>query len=152
MPTLTRLAAMVLFGTMAYHLTELYYTSHALQRRTQFATLVMVVFAALVGWRLVGPKIERSVLLAVGLVFQGMGSTLLWAFTFSGLVAIFTNPSHKRYNTLEQALSLLASDFWRHLDRIFMTEFVFRLGTWGAVISLILVVIFRFAEARRLER
>ncbi|MCH8465961.1 MAG: TrgA family protein [Roseinatronobacter sp.] len=150
MPTVTRLAAMVLFGAVAYHLTELYFD--ALGYKSEASVYIMVVFAALVGWRLVGPKIDRSILRAFAIVFKGMGSTLFFAFSFSGIMAIFTNPAHKRYTSLEQAFSLLASDFWGHMGRFFVTDFGLKLLEGGVFVTLMLVVVFRVAEARRWAR
>jgi hypothetical protein len=152
MPTLTRLAALLLFGAAAYHLTELYYTVHALGRRSQATTYIMVVFASLVGWRLVGPKIDRSVFRALVIVGQGAITTLFFVFVFSGLLAIFTNPSHRRYNNLEQAINLLVFDMWRHILRLFTTDFVLRILESGAFVALVLVAVFRVSEARRLAR
>ncbi len=152
MPTITRLAALVLFALAAYALTELYYSEHALARRSQAGSYIMTVFASLVGWRLVGPKIDGSVLRAFGQVFQGMVSTLFFALSFSGLVAIFTNPAHRRFNSLEQAAKLLSQEMWEHFERLFATAFALRLLETGALVALLLVMVFRLAEARRLAR
>lgn len=149
MPTLTKLAALVLFGLMAFYLAHEYQMLEPDVPESQSANMFFSSIAALVGWVFVGRRIDRSFIRGLTIVLQGCVATLFFSLALSGLYDIFAKGYRMRYKTfgdaLDGSMTHAASVLQQMMDRDFLT-----LMLGGAVVvSIVLVMIFRVAEAKR---
>jgi uncharacterized membrane protein len=152
MPTLTRLAALVSFAVMAFYLASKYQSLNEDIPEAQSINIFFAVVAAAVGWVFVGQRINRHVLQAFSVVIQGYIATFLLALGVSALYGIFTKGYQMRYKTFGDALEGSVNDAWAILQQISTADFA-TVGLGGAAaISLLLVVVYRMAEAKRVAR
>jgi hypothetical protein len=152
MPTLTKLAALVLFCATALHLGLRYQLLNDDVPVAQSANMFLAAVAGAVGWVFVGPRIDRSFLRGVTIVLQGHIATLLVALVLSGLYDIFTNGYSMRYkgfgDALNGSVAFAASIMHQSMD----AEFLKLVAGGVIVMSVLLVMIYRTAEAKRLAR
>ena len=150
MPTLTKLAALVLFGMMAFYLGQQYQFLNEDVSVAQSADLFVAALAGIVGWVFVGPRIDRSFIRGFTIVSQGYIATLLFSLVLSGMYDVFTKGYRMRYKTFGDALDGSMSFAASILQQSMVAEFLTLVAGGAIVLSVLLVMIYRAAEAKRL--
>lgn len=152
MPTLTRLAAMVLFGALTYFLGLRYQLLFDDPPRSLMrGSLFLAVVAGFVGWSFVGPRIGRSYLRAFTVVIQGYLVALLLALFLYGFYDAFTQGYAMRYKDFGDAFQGVMGVAIAHVTRMLDRDFLVLLGGIAVIITLVVTTVFRVAEARRTE-
>ncbi|MGY6547410.1 MAG: TrgA family protein [Roseinatronobacter sp.] len=149
MPTLTRLAALLIFAALTYVLGMRYQLMLDPPPQNQRGALFLAAIAGFVGWHYVGPRIDASYLRGLSVVVQGYIATALLALFLFGFYDAFTQGYRMRYRTLGDAAQgaiRSAIDLLGHLlDRDFLTL----VAVMTVVIAGLVTTVFRIAEARR---
>jgi hypothetical protein len=151
MPTLTRLAAMILFGVLTYYVGMQYQLLYDNPPESVTGNLFLALVAAVVGWSFVGPRIDRSYFRAFTVVVQGYVATFLLALFLYGFYDVFTQGYAMRYKDLGDALNGVFGSAVAHLQRMRDQDFLILLLAFAAIITVVVTTVFRFAEARRLD-
>lgn len=152
MPTFTRLAAMVLFGALAYFLGMRYQLLFDDPPRSLMTgSLFLAGVAGFVGWAFVGPRIDRSYLRAFTVVIQGYIATLLLALFLYGFYDAFTQGYAMRYKDFGDAFQGVMGASIAHLTRMLDRDFMVLAGMIAVIITLVVTTVYRMAEARRTD-
>lgn len=152
MPTLTRLAAAVLFAALAFYAGERYLLLYDHPPRRTGGSLYLAAIAALVGWRYVGKHVSRNFLQSIFQTLQGVIVTLFLALTLFGSYHVFWQGYRMRYSGLEDAFLGFVGSCLDHLRRMSDTDFLLLLGGMTVICGIVLTIVFRWAEARRFDR
>ncbi len=152
MPTLTRLAALMLFGLMAYVASVYYLALYEERPDNNLGGIFMSLVAAVVGWKFVGTRAKGATLRNFTIVVQGVIATYIISFILYGFYNVFTDGYAGRYKTFDDALQGVFRNASEHAMRMADLEFLIVLLTQAFVVTLLVTGVFRFAEARRFER
>ncbi len=152
MPTLTRFAAMLLFGVLSYFIGMRYLLLYDDPPETLTGGLFLALVAGYVGWKFVGPRIGRSFLQSFSVVVQGYVATLLLALFLFGFYDAFTKGYARQYRDLSEAVQGVIGAAIEHLQRMMDLDFLTFLLIVAAAISVCVTIVYRVAEARRLAR
>lgn len=152
MPTLTRLAAMVLFGAFSYFLALRYLLLFEDPPRSAVSGIFLALVAAVTGWYFVGPRINRSFFSSFTVVIQGYFATVFLALFLYGFYDAFTQGYAQRYKDLGDVVQGVIGAAIEHLTRMIDRDFLMLLLGIAIAIALVVTIVFRVAEARRLER
>jgi len=149
MPSLTRLAAAIMFAIAAIYMGEeyklLYDTPPSLGR----LSLLLGVVGAFAGWKFVGMRIEGKLVRDILHALQGVILTLLLALLVYGTMEVFELGFKMRYKTLWDAGVGFFDLTGVHVIRMWDQDFMMVLGTVTVVIGVILSLLYRWAERRR---
>lgn len=152
MPTLTRLAAMVLFGALTYFLGMRYQLLFEDPPRSLMTgSLFLAGVAAFVGWSFVGARIDRSYWRSFTFVIQGYIATLILALFLYGFYDAFTQGYAMRYKDFGDAFQGVMGVAIAHLTRMLDRDFLILVGVISVIITLVVTTVYRVAEARRTE-
>jgi len=151
MPTITRLVAMVLFGMVAFSFVTQFHLLGEDPPRSQMSHLLFAGVAGLVGWRFVGPRIKRDFAAGFTVVVQGYLATLLISLILAGMYDIFANGYRLRYRSFSEAFTGSMSNAFDVLQQMMDVDFLSWLLGAAVVSSLLLVMIYRSVEARRIS-
>lgn len=151
MPTLTRLAALLLFGVLTFYIGTQYQLLFEEPPESLGGNLFLALVAAFVGWSFVGTRIGRSYFQAFSVVIQGYIATLLLALFLYGFYDAFTQGYKMRYKDLGDAVNGVFAAAIEHLQRMMDRDFLILLLIVALVLTFLLTTIFRLAEARRLD-
>ena len=152
MPTLTRFAAMLLFGVLSYFIGMRYQQLYDNPPDTFAGGVFLALVAAFIGWRFVGPRIDRSFLRAFTVVVQGYLATLLLALFLYGFYDAFTKGYARQYRDLSEAVQGVIGTAIEHLQRMMDVEFLTFLLFVAIGVAVVVTIVYRVAEARRLAR
>lgn len=152
MPTLTRVAALLLFAAFTYFLGLRYLLLFDDPPDTPVGGVFLSLVAAYAGWSFVGPRIVPSYLRSFTVVVQGYIVTLLLALLLYGGYDAFTQGYAQRYKDFGDVFEGVVGAAIEHLQRMSDIGFLGLLFGVAVVITLILTTVFRIAEARRLAR
>ena len=152
MPTLTRVAALLLFAAFTYFIGLRYLLLFDDPPDTPVGGMFLSLVAAYAGWSFVGPRIGPSYLRSFTVVIQGYIVTLFLALVLYGFYDAFTKGYAQRYKDLGDVFHGVMGAAIEHLDRMRDLEFLGLLLGIAVVIAVALTTVFRVAEARRLER
>lgn len=150
MPTLTRLAALVLFGIMALYLGSQYQSLQDEIPESQGANLFFAATAAAVGWLFVGRRIDHSFIRGFTVVVQGYVATLLLLLVLSATYDIFAKGYRMRYRTFGDALDGSLIHATSVLQQMMVANYLILVLGGAVVINILLVLVYRFTEAKRL--
>ncbi len=151
MPTLTRLAAMALFGALTFYIGTRYQLLFEEPPESFGANLFLALVASFIGWSFVGVRIGASYVQAFSVVIQGYIATLLLALFLYGFYDAFTQGYAMRYKDLGEAVDGVFGAAIDHLQRMMDQDFLILLLIVALVLTFLLTTIFRLAEARRLD-
>jgi len=151
MPTLTRLASLIIFGALTYLVGMRYQLLYEEPPESLTGSLFLALVAALVGWYFVGPRIDRSYIRAVTIVIQGYIATLLLALALYGFYDAFTKGYAMRYRDFGDALNGVMQVSLEHLQRMLDQQFLTFMLILTLIIAAVVTTIFRVAEARRMD-
>ncbi len=152
MPTLTRLAALLLFAAFSYFIGLRYLLLFDDPPDSPIGGMFLSLVAGFVGWSFVGPRIGPSYLRGLTVVVQGYIATLLLALFLYAFYDAFKMGYAMRYKDLGDVFHGVTGAAIAHLDRMRDLEFLILLGSVAVVITLLVTTVFRVAEARRLAR
>lgn len=152
MPTLTRFAAMLLFGVLSYFIGIRYLQLYEDPPDTLAGSVFLALVAAFVGWNFVGPRIGRSFLRGFAVVVQGYLATLLLALFLYGFYDAFTKGYARQYRDLSEAVQGVIGAAIEHLQRMSDIAFLTYLLVVALGIAVVVTIVYRAAEARRLAR
>ncbi len=152
MPTLTRLASMILFGGLTYLVGMRYQMLYDDPPEALSGNLFLAVIAAAVGWYFVGPRIDRSYFRSVTVVLQGYIATLFGALFLYGFYDAFTKGYAMQYRNFDDAINGVMTVSAEHLMRMLDQDFMIFIALLTVTIAVVITTIYRTAEARRLAR
>jgi hypothetical protein len=152
MPTLTRLAALILFGVAVFYASTQYHLLYDEPPRSGAGHLFLSITGAFVGWSFVGKRLTAELVRNFTVVIQGFIAGLILALILFGFYDAFTQGYAMRYKNLEDALQGFFRQAAEHLQRMADTSFLLLLLALALGMSLVLTFIFRLAEARRQDR
>lgn len=152
MPTLTRLAALILFGGAVYYASTQYHLLYDEPPRGGSGHVFLAVVAAVIGWSFVGRRITSAMFRNFTVVIQGYIAGLILALILHGFYNAFTEGYRLRYRSLDEALEGAFAISVEHLVRMTDTSFLLLLLGLAVGMTLILTVVYRYAEFRRLAR
>lgn len=151
MPTITRLVAMVLFGMVAFYLVTQFHFLGEDPPRSQASNFLFAVVAGLVGWRFAGPRIKRDFVAGFTIVVQGYVATLLLSLTVAGMYDIFANGYRLRYRSFGEAFTGSMSNAFEVLQQMMDVPFLSSVLGSALFCSVLLVLVYRTAETRRVS-
>lgn len=152
MPTLTRLAALLLFAGFSYFIGLRYLLLFDDPPESPVGGIFLSLVAAYVGWSFVGPRIGASYLRGFTVVIQGYIATLLLALFLYAFYDAFTQGYAQRYKDLGDVLHGVTGAALTHLARMRDLDFLTLLAGVAVVITVLVTTVYRVAEARRLAR
>ncbi|MGY6703147.1 TrgA family protein [Roseinatronobacter sp.] len=152
MPTLTRLAAAIIFAGFALYAGEIYKTLYEYPPRSRNGTVVLAAVAALVGWRFVGRHVDARLVQSIFQTLQGVILTVFLSLVIIGSYTVFWRGYQMRYSSLEDAFLGFVGVFVEHLVRMSDIDFLLLVGGMIVGTGIVLTLIFRWAEARRFDR
>ena len=152
MPTLTRLAAAIIFAGLALYAGETYKTLYEYPPRSGNGTLVLVAVAALVGWRFVGRHVDGRLVQSIFQTLQGVILTVLLSLVIIGGYTVFWRGYQMRYSGLEDAFLGFVGVFVEHLMRMWDLDFLLLIAGMIVGAGIVLTIFYRWAETRRFDR
>lgn len=152
MPTITKLAALVLFAVLAMLGVDWYVALLPEPPQNPRLGLLLGVIGAATGWMFVGGQITGAPLRGVWIGLQGALLTILSALVVVSVVGVFQGGYRRQYDGVMEALMGAFEIALVHGQRMLDPDFLLRVGAGGAVCGVMLAIIFRLAEARRLDR
>jgi hypothetical protein len=152
MPSLTRLAAAILLAVAALYMGEQYKALYEDPPRMGQLSLLLAPTFGFAGWKFTGGRIKGQLVPDIFETLQGVIFGLFLALVLFGTLEVFRLGYAVRYKTLNDAVlgffSITGDLLLRMLDRDFLTL----LGILIIAIGVVLSLLFRWAEARRLRK
>lgn len=152
MPTLTRLAACLLFGALTFPVGLRYLALYEEPPETFAGGVFLAAVAAFIGWSFVGPRITPSLIRSVSMVLQGYIATLGLALFLFAFYDAFGKGFQMVYRDLGDVFDGTFRMASEHITRMMDGDFLIFLGTVILGIGITLCIVFRLAEARRLAK
>lgn len=149
MPTVTRLAAALLFAVLSLYAAEEYKLLYDEPPQLGQASLLMALVGGYVGWAFVGKRIKAAFMHNVFQAIQGAIVTILGALALYGAAEVFRLGYRMRYKNLDDALRGYFTIITEHLQRMNEPRFLLLLAAMAIASGIILTLIWRWAEARR---
>jgi hypothetical protein len=149
MPSLTRLAAAIMFAIAAIYMGEEYKLLYETPPRLGNLSLLLGVVGAFAGWKFVGSRIEGKLVRDILHALQGVILTLLLALFVFGTMEVFQLGYKMRYKTLWDAAVGFFDLTGAHVIRMVDRDFLLLLGGVTVVSGVILSLLYRWAEWRR---
>ncbi|MDD7972621.1 TrgA family protein [Roseinatronobacter alkalisoli] len=149
MPTLTKLAAAIVFAALAVYAVAQYITLYEHPPRQGQGVHVVAVIAALTGWKYVGARIASGFVQSVFQVLQGVIVTVFLSLFVIGAYNVFRLGYQMRYSSLEAAFLGFVGGFVEHLTRMAQLDFLLLLAGMIVFTGIALTLVFRWAEMRR---
>lgn len=151
-PTLTRFFTMLAFAAFAFHVATLYQLmQEGAQVRSSF-NIVVALAAALAGWRIAGPRIEKNILASVFGVLQGMIVAILLAAIAGATAETFRLGYKVRYDDLGEAMQGFFGFVTDKVKDLAVPDLMMPMVIFCLSSGIVLSVLFRLLEARRLAR
>ena len=151
MPSFTRLVALLLFAGGAFIAATQFQQLGPAPRVNQSANLWVALVGAWVGWAFVGPRIDRSVMRSIFTVFQGGLLTVFLSLALFGVHRIFQDGFRMRHASLGDAIQGFLAFIVEGLQSMLDLPFLTLLAVMWLPGSVLLVIVYRAAEARRLR-
>ncbi len=152
MPTLTRLAALLLFGSVAFYLSQKYQLLVEYLDINPLQDYLMAFLSAMIGWSYVGKHIDKSFVRAASIVIQGSFLSLVSMYLITGLSILLVQPMQGNYRGFEQTMARLTTGLQESLMAMLDLEFLMLVISSLLAVSVVLAIVFRIAEARRIAR
>jgi hypothetical protein len=141
---------MIAFAIFAVYAGTLYQQLQEVSRISTMFNTVAAITAAVAGWMVVGPQIDRRILHSVFGVVQGMVVAILLAVAASATVETFRLGYKTRYKDLYDA----GQGFFAHIatfaQKLAVPEMMVPMATFCLGAGLGLSLLYRMLEARRL--
>ncbi|MBN2760543.1 MAG: TrgA family protein [Rhodobacteraceae bacterium] len=150
LPTLTRFATMLAFAGFSLHVATLYQLMQDGAHVSGTFNTVVAVSAAVAGWRIAGPRIEKNVLASVFAVLQGMIVAILLAAIAGATSETFRLGYKVRYNDLGDAMQGFFGFITDSVRELAVPDLLFPMVAFCLTAGLLLSVLYRVLEARRL--
>ncbi|MFN4058120.1 MAG: TrgA family protein [Roseinatronobacter sp.] len=152
MPSLTRLASAILLAVAALYMGEQYKLLYEDPPRMGQLTLLLAPTFAFAGWKFTGGRIKGQLVTDIFDTLQGVILGLMLALALFGTMEVFRLGYAVRYKTLNDAVFGFFNITGEHLLRMIDRDFLIQIGVIVLVIGVILSLVFRWAEARRLRK
>lgn len=151
-PTLTRLFTMIAFAVFAIYAATLYQELQEVSRISVMFNTIAATMAAVSGWMVAGPRIDRRLAGSVFAVLQGMIVAVLLALAAGATVETFRLGYKTRYKDLGDALQGFFAYISTGVQKLAVPDLMLPLGLFCVGAGLGLSVLYRLLEARRLAR
>jgi hypothetical protein len=151
-PTLTRFLTMLAFAAFSVHVATLFQLMQEGAHVSGSFNMVVAFAAALAGWRVAGPRIERNLLVSVFGVFQGMIVAVLLAATFGATSETFRLGYKVRYDDLGEAMQGFFGFITEHVKELAVPDLMIPMASFCLGSGLVLSLVYRVLEARRTAR
>lgn len=152
MPSLTRLASAILLAVAALYMGEQYKLLYEDPPQMGQLTLLLAPTFAFAGWKFTGGRIKGHLVSDIFETLQGVIFGLFLALALFGTMEVFRLGYATRYKTLNDAVLGFFNITGELLLRMQDRDFLIQLGVLVLAIGVILSLIFRWAEARRLAK
>lgn len=149
MPTITRLAAALIYGALALYAAERYKLLYDTPPQLGQTSLFMAIVGGYVGWAFVGKRISGAMLYSVFHAVQGVIVTILAGLALYGIAEVFRLGYRMRYRNVYEAVRGFFAIVTEHLQRMADPGFLALLAAMAVGAGLVLRLIWRWAEARR---
>jgi hypothetical protein len=149
MPSLTSLAAAILFAVAAIYMGEQYKLLYDVPPRLGNLSLLLGVTGAFSGWKLVGQRVEGKFVRDIFHALQGVILTLFLSLLVFGVLEVFELGYKMRYKTLWDAALGFFDLTGAHVIRMGNVDFLITLASVTVVLGVFLSILFRWAEKRR---
>lgn len=151
-PTLTRLIAMIAFAGFAVYVASMYQLLQEGARVSATVNAVSATMAALAGWLVAGPRIDRRLVQSVFAMVQGVIVAALLALGAGATVETFRLGYKTRYKDLGEALQGFFGYIAEGAQKLVTPDLLVSLCVFCGVGGVVLSVVFRLLEARRNAR
>lgn len=151
MPSLTRLAAAILFALASVYLGEEYKALYDTPPQLGQLSLLLGVTSGFAGWSFVGARIEGKLVRDIFHALQGVILALMLALLVFGTLQVFQLGYKMRYANLFEAAMGFFDLTGAHLIRMWDRDFLVVMGIMIVVIGTLLSILYRWAERRRFK-
>lgn len=152
MPSLTRLAAAVLFAIAALYLGEQYKGLYDDPPRMGGLVFLLAPTFGFAGWKFTGGRISGRLISDIFEVLQGFLFGLFLALAVFGTLEVFQMGYKVRYKTLYDAMIGFFDLTGTHLLRMLDQDFLILAGICIVSIGIFLSILYRWAERSRLAK
>jgi hypothetical protein len=149
MPSLTRLAAAILFALFAIYMGEEYKLLYETPPRLGNMSLLLGVVGGFAGWRFVGGRIEGKLIADIFHALQGVILTLILALAVYGTLEVFELGYKMRYSDLWETAVGFFDLTGAHVIRMVDRHFLILMAGLTVGVGVALSLVFRWAERRR---
>lgn len=151
-PTLTRLFCMIAFAVFAIYAATLYQELQEVSRISAMFNTVAATMAAVAGWMVAGPRIDRRFAGSVFAVLQGMIVAVLLALAASATVETFRLGYRTRYKDLGDAMQGFFDHIATGVLNLAVPDLLVPMAMFCLGAGIGLSLLYRMLEARRLAR
>jgi len=149
--TLTRLSAAILMAVFALWLSGAYDVLYDPERRLQLLPQLLGGVGLVVGWAFLGKK-QVALWMSAYLGVQAVVLTGVVAALLVAVRDIFVLGYRRRFAEAADAVMAIPMIAWDYLSRALVTDFLIILGVGGVVLGVMVHVIDRLLDRRRLAR
>lgn len=151
-PTLTRLLTLLAFSGFALYAATVFQLMQEGAQVSAVFNIVAVVSAAVAGWKVAGPRISARAFKSVFGVLQGMIVGILLALVLGATAETFRLGYKTRYDDLGEAMQGFFNYIAEGVQKLAVADLLVPMAIFCVVSGLLLSVLFRLLEHRRLAR